>query len=42
MSDIFLSYAREDKDKAAALAKILSEQGWSVWWEQEHTTGTIV
>lgn len=34
MSDIFLSYAREDTDKAAALAKVLSNQGWSVWWDK--------
>ena len=34
MSDIFLSYAREDKGKAAALAKVLADQGWSVWWDK--------
>ena len=39
MSDIFLSYAREDKDRAASLAKVLSDQGWSVWWDKEIPPG---
>jgi hypothetical protein len=34
MSDIFLSYASEDKSIAEALSKALEEQGWSVWWDR--------
>ncbi len=33
MSDIFISYAREDRPRAAAIAKALEAQGWSVWWD---------
>lgn len=33
MADIFLSYAREDREKAERLAQALEEQGWSVWWD---------
>ena len=33
MSDIFISYAREDKTKAQLMAKVLEERGWSVWWD---------
>jgi len=34
MSDIFISYAREDIDKARQLAKALEAQGWSVFWDR--------
>ena len=34
MSDIFISYAKEDKEKAGLLAEVLEEQGWSVWWDR--------
>ena len=33
MSDIFTSYAREDRSSAERLAKALEDQGWSVWWD---------
>jgi len=33
MSDIFISYAREDHLRAEALAKALVDHGWSVWWD---------
>jgi formylglycine-generating enzyme required for sulfatase activity len=33
MSDIFISYAREDRPRAEAIAKALEEHGWSVWWD---------
>jgi hypothetical protein len=34
MSDVFISYAREDRAKAQALAKLLSQYGWLVWWDR--------
>lgn len=34
MSDVFISYAREDRDKAEALARIFEQQKWSVWWDK--------
>jgi TIR domain len=39
MSDIFISYARADKDRAEQLAEAFSRQGWSVWWDREIPPG---
>ena len=39
MSDIFISYAREDRDKAKALAELFQHQGWSVWWDRNIPPG---
>jgi hypothetical protein len=39
MSDIFISYAREDRDKAKALAELFRQQGWSVWWDRNIPPG---
>ena len=39
MADIFVSYARDDKDKVAPLVKALEGQGWSVWWDRLITPG---
>src|SRR6185295_6443887 len=34
MSDIFISYAREDRDKAELLARVFEQQKWNVWWDK--------
>jgi hypothetical protein len=34
MSDVFISYASADRDRAKAIADALAEQGWSVWWDR--------
>lgn len=39
MTDIFISYATEDRTKAQALAEILKHKGWSVWWDREIPIG---
>lgn len=39
MTDIFLSYAREDKERAKKIAKMFELQGWSVWWDVRIPTG---
>jgi TIR domain len=39
MSDIFISYARADKDKAELLANAFSRKSWSVWWDREIPPG---
>jgi TIR domain len=39
MSDIFISYAREDRNKARALAELFQQQGWSVWWDRNIPPG---
>lgn len=40
MADIFLSYAREDDARAAAVARVLGELGWSVFWDRKVVPGT--
>src|SRR5512134_618531 len=39
MTDIFISYAREDRETAKTLAQALTDQGWSVWWDRRIRTG---
>jgi formylglycine-generating enzyme required for sulfatase activity len=39
MSDIFISYAKEDRPRAEAIAKALNDHGWSVWWDRDIRTG---
>ncbi|MCB1916611.1 MAG: toll/interleukin-1 receptor domain-containing protein [Rhodocyclaceae bacterium] len=39
MSDVFLSYARQDHAAAEALAAALEAQGLSVWWDRHIVAG---
>jgi formylglycine-generating enzyme required for sulfatase activity len=39
LSDIFISYAREDLGRAKQLAEALKAQGWSVFWDQTIPAG---
>ena len=39
MSDVFISYASEDRDGASKLAHALEARGWSVWWDRDIATG---
>ena len=39
MSDVFISYKSEDKDKAAIFAKAFEKQGWSVFWDKSIPPG---
>ena len=39
MNDIFISYAREDREKAKAIAAVFEAQGWSVWWDRNIPPG---
>jgi formylglycine-generating enzyme required for sulfatase activity len=39
MSDIFISYASEDKPRVEALARALERKGWSVWWDRRIRIG---
>lgn len=36
---IFISYAHEDRERAAALAARFTAAGWSVWWDREIRAG---
>lgn len=35
MTDVFISYASEDREHAALLADALNRRGWSVWWDRK-------
>ncbi|HVF89407.1 MAG TPA: TIR domain-containing protein [Blastocatellia bacterium] len=39
MSDVFISYSRNDRDKAAELAALFERQGWTVWWDRNIPPG---
>ena len=39
MSDIFLSYAVQDLERASTLAKAFEATGWSVWWNRRIPAG---
>ena len=40
MSDLFISYARENRDTAAELATALESVGLTVWWDRELKGGS--
>jgi hypothetical protein len=39
MSDIFISYSKEDRGKAKDIAEALKQQGFSVWWDRSILPG---
>jgi TIR domain len=39
MTDIFISYASEDRDRARKVASALQACGWSVWWDRNIKAG---
>jgi hypothetical protein len=39
MSEIFISYASPDKDRAELIAREFARQGWSIWWDREIPPG---
>lgn len=39
MSDVFISYARQERLRAELLARALEEAGLSVWWDREILAG---
>ena len=39
VTDVFISYASEDRDRADKLARALGAAGWSVWWDRKIITG---
>jgi len=39
VTDVFISYASEDRDRAGKLASALSAFNWSVWWDRKIIIG---
>ena len=39
MSDIFISYKREEQARARTLANALESEGWTVWWDPKLRAG---
>ncbi len=39
MTDVFISYANEDRDRAGTMADSLADSGWSVWWDRSIIIG---
>ena len=39
MADIFISYARDDRDQMELLANALASSGYSVWWDRNISGG---
>ena len=39
MSDIFISYAKNDFTMAQGVVRLLKKQGWSVWWDRDLRMG---
>src|SRR4029453_689346 len=39
MSDIFLSYASQDRSRVRPLINALERHGWSVWWDRRVLPG---
>ena len=39
MAEIFLSYAKEDREIASRLSTMLEQAGWTVWWDRRIPAG---
>lgn len=39
VTDVFVSYASEDREQAERLAHAFDQQGWSVWWDRKIVAG---
>ena len=39
MSDVFVSYARTDRARVAALVAAVEADGWTVWWDPDIAAG---
>jgi hypothetical protein len=40
MSDIFVSYARSNRDRVGPIVRVLESLGWTIWWDPNIPSGT--
>lgn len=40
MTDIFLSYAHEDRRRVRPIVELLESEGWTIWWDRGIQPGT--
>ena len=41
MADIFISYAKADRELALKLSAFLEAEGWTVWWDRSLSAGEV-
>ena len=41
MTDVFISYASDDREAARKVSEVLSAKGWSVWWADNPNRETM-
>lgn len=39
MADVFISYAREDRERAREIAHLIEQRGFNVWWDRDLVPG---
>ena len=39
MVDVFVSYAREDLNRAQPIVSAIIDRGWDVWWDRDLSAG---
>jgi len=40
VTDVFISYARADRDRVVPLVRLLEDEGWTVWWDRDLIPGS--
>src|SRR5690349_15111101 len=41
MTDVFISYARDDRERVRPVAEALQAEGWDVWWDPSMPTAGL-
>jgi tetratricopeptide (TPR) repeat protein len=40
MSDVFISYSSQDRERVIPLVEAIEQRGWTVWWDRKIDAGT--
>jgi hypothetical protein len=40
MTDVFISYASEDRDRVREIVAALESSGWIIWWDRRIDAGS--